>query len=111
MTRQEAAALGRAVRAAQLPPLEERFCNPGHLRVGTQSENMADRIARGHIRRGPVASLQGERHPRAKLKANNVAEIRKLLAEGVLQKAIAAQFGVAQTLISQISRRKIWAHV
>ena len=86
-------------------------CNPAHLRVGTQVDNMADRITRGHVRRGPVPGLQGERHPQAKLKANDVVEIRRLLAQGMLQRVIATRFGVNQTMISSISRRKNWAHV
>lgn len=47
----------------------------------------------------------------AKINEASVLEIRKMLASGAKQKEIADMFGVDQTLVSQIKRRKIWAHL
>ena len=50
------------------------------------------------------------RGPR-KLNAESVAVIKKRLRSGESQQKIADDFGVAQTLISFISRGKVWCHV
>lgn len=47
----------------------------------------------------------------AKISEAAAREIRQMLADGFKQKEIAEKFGVHQTLISQIKRRKIWAHL
>lgn len=47
----------------------------------------------------------------AKINEASVLEIRRMLESGIKQKEIAEKFGVDQTLVSQIKRRKIWAHL
>lgn len=47
-----------------------RSCvNPSHLFLGTHEDNMLDMAAKGRC-------VSGERHPKAKLKSQDVAEIR-----------------------------------
>ena len=81
-------------------------CNPRHLRLGTQAENVADMHARG--RNGQP---KGETHCHAKLTDDAVREIRRLLAGGVRQREIAAAYGVAAQQISEIKLDKAWRHV
>jgi DNA invertase Pin-like site-specific DNA recombinase len=56
------------------------------------------------VAKGRGNSLKGEHNPRAKLTRNEVVEIRQLLAVGVLQRNIAASFGIGQTQVSRIKR-------
>ena len=84
-------------------------CNPAHLFPGTHADNMADMVSKGrqdssNVRRGKDQGL-------AKLTDDNVREIRSLLAQGVRQKVIAKQFGIAQSTVSCINTGKTWTHV
>lgn len=72
-------------------------CNPSHLRLGTQKENMADASAKGRLSK--------------KLQPADVIEIRRLRAEGHTQQALADRFGVTRTTIQQIERRETWQHL
>lgn len=82
-------------------------CNPSHLFLGTQADNMRDMFAKN--RHPPV---QGERHPRAKLTDANVVEIRRLYATGLyIQQELADKYGVHCSIIGFIVNRKIWKHV
>ncbi len=75
-------------------------CNPAHLRTGDNEENVRDRESRGR-RRGPF----GESHPDAKLTDAQVEEIRRLGSTGeLLQREIAARFGISQTHVSGLLR-------
>lgn len=67
-------------------------CNPNHLRRGTQSVNMRDCYAKG--RGGNRA------HPR--LKPEQIAAIKKLLADGVYAYKIAPMFKVSLRTIYRI---------
>jgi DNA invertase Pin-like site-specific DNA recombinase len=81
-----------------------RHCvNPDHLFLGTQADNMADMVEKGRERH-PV----GIAHGRAKLTEQDVYIIR---AAPGSQQAIADQYGVKQTTISSIKRRRIWRHL
>jgi hypothetical protein len=63
--------------------------------------------------RVPPERLQrGEAHPDARLREDDVREIRRLLAaKEATQTVLAARYGVSQVSISAIKRRKSWAHV
>lgn len=71
---------------------------------GTQLENEGDKLVHG-------TRTQGEKHGGAKLTDEAVREIRRLRAEGMLMKDIAAKFGVAHSIVSRVVSRKIWSHV
>lgn len=78
--------------------------NPAHLELGTHADNVDDKVSRGR-------QSIGESHGIAKLTESDVAEIRRLYAAGGLrQKDIAEMFGVTQSNISHITRRKQWTH-
>lgn len=55
--------------------------------------------------------VKGSNHGLAKLNEEQVLEIRKLYAIGVMQKDIGSKFGVKQGTIQQIVRGKKWVHV
>lgn len=75
-------------------------CNPAHLRLGTQKENLADMFAKG--REGDNRNF-GEDHGRHKVTDAQVREIRRLYATGKhSQQALAKKFGVWQSQISRI---------
>lgn len=83
-------------------------CNPSHLFLGTMSDNMHDMWSKG--RHAPPARI-GEGHHSAKLTEDDIRQIRALAASGVFQRVIAEQYGVTQTNVGQIVRRKTWTHV
>lgn len=55
--------------------------------------------------------LRGENTVMAKLSEADVLHIRALLAEGFKQKTLAEMYGVDQSCISNIHRRRNWAHI
>ena len=79
---------------------------PDHLFVGTNAENVADKVAKGR-----QSSMKGTRHPLAKLTDEQVRAIRVRHARGHRQVDIATDFGIAQTSVSSIVRGTTWAHV
>ena len=78
-----------------------RCVNPTHLSVGTQAENIHDSIRKGRYNCFGVQ----------KLNAVQVREIRVLWGRGVLQKDIAARFGIARHTVSGIVHGKSWQHL
>lgn len=85
-------------------------CNPAHLFLGTQADNVADMWEKN---RGPKnTGVRGAAHPKAKLTEAQVEEIRtRFKAGGITQAELARAFGVRATLISQIVRLQIWRHI
>lgn len=78
-------------------------CSPEHLFLGTQKENMDDMYAKG---RGRHAF--GEDHGMRKLDSEQVLAIFK---DPRPQKAIAKEYGVGLTCISNIKTGFTWSHV
>lgn len=76
-------------------------CNPAHLSLGSQQSNMAEAVDRQRIARGA-------RHSQAKLQESDIHAIR---ADTRLQRLIAADYGVSVITISDIKRRRSWAHI
>jgi len=83
-----------------------RACiNHEHLFLGTDADNAADSVAKGRrSKTGP----RGERNSFAKLTASKVLAIRD---DPRSQPVIAAAYGVAQSTVSRIKRRKTWKHL
>lgn len=76
-----------------------------HLRVGTAKENIRDCMAKGRDRRGSFSS--GEKHPHMKLTDQQVSEIRARKGGRGLGSALAREFGVGPSVISDIRRNKV----
>jgi hypothetical protein len=81
-------------------------CNPAHLRLGTQLDNVRDMDAKGR-RRNPVRP-RGEANPNARLTAELVRLFR---ASPKTATALAREYGCDQTTVSQIRRGKTWRHL
>jgi hypothetical protein len=74
--------------------------NPRHLFLGTQADNTHDMI-------GKRRHSFGEAHA-SKLTEAEVIEVRQLLAGGLTQEAVAAQYGVSRSMVGLISRFQRW---
>lgn len=83
-------------------------CNPDHLFVGTNRDNMRDARAKGRTRNG---GLRGSRHGRARLTEADIPVILGSLASGVSRAALGRRYGVQYQTISKIAAGKIWRHV
>jgi hypothetical protein len=82
---------------------------PEHLFLGTRADNLRDMRQKG---RGYVNSFPcGSAHPKARLTAEDVREIRTARADGVTLSALASRFGVHISTIGSIARRTTWRHV
>lgn len=72
---------------------------PDHLFLGTLKDNTQDMLTKN-------------RHTIEKLTSDQVQEIRaRYAAGGIMQTALAKQYGVSNALISGSITRKIWTHV
>lgn len=102
-----------------------RCINPDHLWLGTNLQNTQDRNRKGRQSKGlahgvtfskspkwiaavKAAQLHGEKSPAAKLTEDQVRAIRN---DTRFQRIIAAEYNVHQMTISDIKRKKSWAHV
>lgn len=76
--------------------------NPDHLFIGTPIENMQDckdKGRLGHGTSGPKSPRKGIAHPRAKLTAEDVSDIRESTRTSI---ALSEEFGVSRTHINRI---------
>ena len=81
---------------------DNRLCvNPGHLFLGDNTVNTADRNRKNR-------QAKGERQGKAKLTEDNVREI---LRSNEPHTVLAARFGVGETAIFNVRTRKNWVHV
>lgn len=81
-------------------------CNPAHLSLGTRSQNLREMVARGRKVSRP---LPGELNPMAKLTEDDVYTIREKYATGkVTQRELAAEYGVARSLIGRLVKGRSW---
>lgn len=75
--------------------------NPRHLRLATASENHADKVLNGTLRKGAAVNF-------AKLTEADVIKIR---ADPRVHATIAKDFGISQPQVSRIKSGLTWAHV
>lgn len=80
--------------------------NPKHLWLGTNADNMRDKIKKGRLRVGI-----GERNGKSKLVTKQINSIRALYLKGYVQTVLAKKYDVCQQTISHIVTRKFWKHV
>ena len=83
---------------------DNRSCiNPDHLRLGTNQDNVDDRVSKGRCGRA-----SGINNASSKLTDADVIAIR---ASSLSQGRLAKQYGVHQTTVSDIKRGKLWKHL
>lgn len=86
-----------------------KCCNPRHLFLGTNDDNVRDRNLKGRHRTcGPRGASFNARR---KLTEANVRAIRARLEAGDEPKAIAPEFGVTQQNIIAIKNRRTWVYL
>jgi hypothetical protein len=84
-------------------------CNPDHLFLGTDKDNVRDKINKGRLKWGTTL---GGANNKAKLTPEIVREIRRLHCPvSAPSRALAKRFAVSQHCIIQIINRRTWAHV
>lgn len=78
--------------------------NPNHLRLGTNEDNMKDKMDKQRQTKGSDVHS-------AVLTEKDIPVIKEKYKQGQRQYSIAAEYGVHQSQISMIVRGKTWAHV
>ncbi len=79
--------------------------NPNHLSLGTHKDNMRQMSNRSRSVRGSASNF-------AKLDTGTVLEIRHRYSQGgILQKELAAEFGVSISCISNIVTNDTWGYL
>lgn len=93
-------------------------CNPNHLWLGTNDDNVADKVAKGRQAKGPKHSairrktaLRGENHPFSRLSTPEIVNIRKMRKAGWILKDIGRLFSVSLQTVRTICIGKGWAHI
>ncbi len=79
-------------------------CNPGHLFIGTQAENLADMVRKDR-------SCFGEDRPQSKLTEEQVLSIYRHHKDGMLQREIGDLYGITQTAVGLIVNGKRWVRL
>lgn len=79
-------------------------CNPDHLFLGTQKDNIVDMY-----RKGRGVDNRGEKHGMSKLTNSDVVQIKSMITEGRAHKEIAHHFGVTRSAIYLIATGQRWA--
>lgn len=81
---------------------DNRPCiNPDHLEVGTQADNVRDKVERGRAQRGTAVKT-------SKLTEDDVRAIRVRLVAGETPTAIAPAFGVTMQAVWDIKAGRRW---
>lgn len=82
-------------------------CNPAHLMLGTQADNVRDMDRKGRR----VSSVRyGEKHHATKITADHVREIRES-NDSKLDQHFADKFGMARSSVKQVRLRRTWKHI
>lgn len=79
--------------------------NPEHLFVGTNLENMQDKVRKGHPNGGIV---YGERNGASKLTSLQVEEIRHLHTTGISDRKLAVLFCIGKSQVNRIVNNLNW---
>lgn len=79
-------------------------CNPDHLFVGSQSDNMQDMVRKGR-------GLVGEKNANTSFTESDVISIYADIDSGLTRTAIAKKHGVSAVTISHIATGRNWKHL
>jgi hypothetical protein len=80
-------------------------CNPRHLFLGSQSDNMKDAATKGRLLRA------GVHNGRTQLTEEGVRTIRARAAAGERHRDIAKDYGLTRAAVSHLARGLTWRHV
>lgn len=83
-------------------------CNPAHLFVGTQADNMADMNAKGRNAWQRQRTTTGESHGMARLTED---QVRSIKGDSRSLSKVAADYGVSLQQIWRIRHGYAWAHI
>lgn len=83
-------------------------CNPVHLFLGTQQDNIADMVAKGRQRFGVNPAL-GVLNGRSRLSEDEVRSIRQYLDLGLSERQVANKFYVSRGAIRNIKLGLSWS--
>lgn len=89
----------------------KRCCNPDHLYIGTQSENIQDAIDRGQIEdlSERLPSADGENNPSSKLTESDVRELRSRYSDGdITIKELATDYPISWPQVGAIVSGRSW---
>ena len=78
-------------------------CNPDHLILGTQADNMVDMVKRKRN-----CNPKGEQHYGSKL---TTAQVMEVYSSPLNQYEIAKLYNIDQSIVSRIKHKKIWKHI
>lgn len=84
-------------------------CNPKHLVMGTQKQNVADMIRRGRQAKGAIK--RGSAHGMSILTESIVLAMRAEYAAGATAKSLAEKYGVGHATAAQAISRYTWRHI
>lgn len=80
-------------------------CNPSHLMLGSQKDNVLDMDKKG---RRKVVVTKGEKHHNSRFAEDDIRYIRSSEKSSA---DLAREFGCARQVVGSIRRRKTWKHV
>jgi len=83
-----------------------RCCNPDHLFLGTQLENMKDMVSKGRHK-----YVVGGKSHLSRLNENDVFVIKQSLRGGISPSELAKRFGVSESTIKHIKSGRSWRHI
>lgn len=87
-----------------------KCCNPAHLFLGTQSDNLRDMSAKGRcwVQTRPDDVVRGQDHYNCKLSESDVTRIRALRSEGVSLPKLASMFSIGTSQVYRIVNGESW---
>lgn len=83
-------------------------CNPKHLFLGTNYDNVMDKVKKGRVYNG---NQSGEHNNASKLTFAQVNEIRKLRNDGTAMKDLSNLFGISRYQIWNICTFRAWKNI
>jgi hypothetical protein len=91
-----------------------KCCNPAHLFLGTDKDNMQDCKNKGRTAKGDKVARKGEDNKNSIFTEELVFQIRKMCSEGLKDREISNRLGSDKYSIYQINairHRRSWKHI